>query len=157
MLRAVLCLSLKRVWGLMLCQRKQLSFYIEKVLQHLVLLSVMVETGRHRAFAKLNSMCLQKRWLGRIGEAKICKLSQRGCTVDNLHTVSMKFVPNLLAIVLKALELVKQVAVAAVKPNRRITHKENRLKTCILRSYRAMEGIPVCMNEDGGTTTKERG
>ena len=68
----------------------------------------------------------------------------------------MKIMPNLLAIVLKALELVKQVAVAAVKPKRRVTHKENRLKTCILRGYRATEGIPVCMNEDGGTTTKER-
>ncbi|PBK90595.1 hypothetical protein ARMGADRAFT_1032582 [Armillaria gallica] len=55
--------------------------------------------------------------------------------------------PILLAIILKALQLVKEVAVAAVKPKRSVTHAEKRLKIYLLQGYRIMKGIPGCMDD----------
>ena len=69
------------------------------------------------------------------------------CTVDRLYTVTVKFMPILLAIILKALELVEQAAVVAVKPKRSVTHVENRLKLYVLRGYRVTEGIPGCTDD----------
>ncbi len=50
------------------------------------------------------------------------------CTIDRLHAVTVKFMPILLAIILKALELVYQAAVVAIKLNGRVTHVEHRPK-----------------------------
>ncbi len=55
--------------------------------------------------------------------------------------------PILLAIILKALQLVKQAAVAAVKPKRSVTHAEKRLKIYLLQGYRIIKGIPGCMDD----------
>ncbi len=64
-----------------------------------------------------------------------------------MHTITVKFMPILLVIILKALQLVKKVAVAAVKLKRSVTHAEKRLKIYLLKGYRIMKGILGYMDD----------